>query len=1205
MANRYVLPLETLRMADVARVGGKNASLGELISQLAATGVRVPGGFATTAEAFDQFLAHGGLTQRINEALGKLDVDDVGALSQAGAQIRGWVEKAPLPPALEAEIRSEYERVSSAGAEGSAGAPGASFAVRSSATAEDLPDASFAGQQESYLNIRGIDNILDAVRRVFASLYNDRAIAYRVHKGFTHSEVSISAGVQRMVRSDLGAAGVMFTMDTESGFREVVFITSSYGLGEMVVQGAVNPDEFYVSKVCMAAGKPAILRRGLGGKAIKMVFSQQSSAGKSVSQVEVPAAERERFSLTDAEVHELAKYAMSIEGHYGRPMDIEWGRDGEDGKLYILQARPETVKSQELRRDTLTRYRIGKRGAVLAEGRAIGSKIGQGKVRVIMDVSEIASVADGDVLVTDMTDPNWEPVMKRASAIVTNRGGRTCFSGDTRVLTSAGFMTFRELHERGHEGLSVPSLNRTSLKIEWKPVLAVMKRLAGMIRVGVSQTGRTQGNGLELTPDHKMLSLAGGELVDREIQDIVAKQDCVLLAQQLPQLSASTGKEHSLAYLLGGLMTDGHVHLTRTHGEVTFIQKPEVAKLDFIARMNQALLANYGKAFKESVKQVSTGFIRGKQVIGSANAYRCYSKSIATSVRAEEDTIVSTLLKGDAEVACHFLAGVIDGDGSFQKGRVNIYVSGGDLLEAVIVACLRIGIVPQVATNRSIYNVQIVEKLDLLARYTSRIHCRDERKVGSRFFSTRQLLPDTVNSDVNNRVRKNLLIDAEGLCNHLPAVSDAPLKDRLEHLLASDLRQARVGLEGTLAEAEVYNITVGDHHNYIVFTERYTPVLVNNCHAAIIARELGVPAVVGCEDATEKLAEGAEVTVSCAEGDTGFIYDGKMDFEAVEVKLDKMPEIPVKIAMNVGNPQLAFDFCQLPNEGVGLARLEFIISNMIGIHPKACLEYASLAGELKGQVAKQSRGYDNPVRFYVEKMTEGVATIAAAFWPKKVIVRMSDFKSNEYRNLIGGAKYEPTEENPMLGFRGASRYIAASFRDCFDLECEAMRKVRDTMGLTNVELMVPFVRTLKEAEQVLAILRENGLERGKNGLRIVMMCEIPSNAILADEFLEHFDGFSIGSNDMTQLTLALDRDSGLVMEAFDERDPAVKRMLHLAIQAARRAGKYVGICGQGPSDYPDLAEWLMSEGIESMSLNPDTVVETWLHLAKSSRKVAT
>jgi pyruvate, water dikinase len=790
MANRYVRPLETLRMSDVATVGGKNASLGELISQLSATGVRVPGGFATTAEAFDRFLAHNELAGRIDGMLSAVDVDDVAALAKAGAQIRGLVEAASLPPELEREIRAEYDRVEKE-------SPKATFAVRSSATAEDLPDASFAGQQETYLNIHGAEHVLEAVKRVYASLYNDRAIAYRVHKGFAHGEVSISAGVQRMVRSDLAAAGVMFTMDTESGFREVVFITSGYGLGETVVQGSVNPDEFYVSKLCLANGKPAILRRGLGTKAIKLAFDTEARAGRSVKELEVPAAERERFSLTDADVEELARYAVAIEKHYGRPMDIEWGKDGQDGKLYILQARPETVKSQEKRRDTLTRYRIGKRGEVLASGRAIGSKIGQGRVKVVMGVAEIGRVQEGDVLVTDMTDPNWEPVMKRASAIVTNRGGRTC-------------------------------------------------------------------------------------------------------------------------------------------------------------------------------------------------------------------------------------------------------------------------------------------------------------------------------------------------------------------------------------------------------------------HAAIIARELGVPAVVGCENATHVLQDGAEVTVSCAEGDTGYIYDGKMDFEAVDLKLDRMPEIPVKIAMNVGNPQLAFDFCQLPNDGVGLARLEFIISNTIGIHPKACIEYAKLPADLKAQVARQSRGYEDPVRFYVDKIAEGVSTIAAAFWPKKVIVRLSDFKSNEYRNLIGGTRYEPNEENPMLGFRGASRYIAESFRDCFQLECEAMRKVRDTMGLTNVEIMIPFVRTVPEGEKVLSLLRDNGLERGKNGLRVVMMCEIPSNAILADEFLRHFDGFSIGSNDMTQMTLALDRDSGLVMEAFDERDPAVKRMLHLAIQACRKANKYVGICGQGPSDYPDLAEWLMQEGIESMSLNPDTVVETWLHLAKAA-----
>lgn len=786
-----VLPLSQCRVRDVATVGGKNSSLGELISQLSAAGVRVPGGFATTAEAFRQFLDHNQLTEKINAALVDLDTDDIPALNKTGAMVRGWVVEAPLHPELDAQIRAAYAELTQNDAD-------ASFAVRSSATAEDLPDASFAGQQETYLNIKGIDNVLDAIKHVYASLYNDRAISYRVHQGFDHAEVALSAGVQRMVRSDTGAAGVMFTLDTESGFREVVFITSSYGLGEMVVQGAVNPDEFYVSKYCLSKGVPSVLRRTLGSKAQKMVFADTQSAGRSVETKPVDAAARNQFSLNDADVEELARYAVAIEVHYGRPMDIEWAKeknaDGNDGRIYILQARPETVKARDHKSGVLTRYKLQGKGTKLAEGRAIGGRVGSGPARIISNVNEIGLFQPGDVIVTDMTDPNWEPVMKKAAAIITNRGGRTC-------------------------------------------------------------------------------------------------------------------------------------------------------------------------------------------------------------------------------------------------------------------------------------------------------------------------------------------------------------------------------------------------------------------HAAIIARELGVPAIVGCEDATETIKDGAPVTASCCEGDTGFVYAGLVPFEVQTIALDNMPSIPVKISMNVGNPQLAFDFAQLPNDGVGLARLEFIISNTIGIHPKACLDYAKLPDDLRAQVAHASRGYASPKEFYVQKMTEGVSTIAAAFWPKKVIVRLSDFKSNEYRNLIGGPRYEPTEENPMLGFRGASRYIAQTFRDCFKLECEAMKFVRDTMGLTNVELMVPFVRTLGEADAVIGIMKEFGLERGVNNLRIVMMCELPSNAILADEFLERFDGFSIGSNDMTQLTLGLDRDSGLVMDEFDERDPAVKQMLHLAIKACRKANKYVGICGQGPSDYPDLAEWLMKEGIESMSLNPDTVVETWLHLA--------
>ncbi len=783
-----VIPFDRLRMTDVEAVGGKNASLGEMISQLAGAGIRVPGGFATTADAFREFLAHGRLAERIAGRLAALDVEDVAALATAGTEIRRWITDAPLPPALERDITRAFEALA-------ASDPDASWAVRSSATAEDLPDASFAGQQETFLNIKGLENILHAVKEVFASLYNDRAIAYRVHKGFAHGDVALSAGVQRMVRSDLGASGVMFTLDTESGFDQVVLITASYGLGETVVQGAVNPDEFYVYKRNLAEGRPAILRKTPGSKAIRMVFADAQAAGRSTRTIDVPEAERLRFSITDAEAEELARYAVTIERHYRRPMDIEWGRDGRDGRIYVLQARPETVKSQEDATDALRRYRLKSRSQVLASGRAIGQKVGKGRVRIVRSAAEMDRVQPGDVLVTDMTDPDWEPVMKRASAIVTNRGGRTC-------------------------------------------------------------------------------------------------------------------------------------------------------------------------------------------------------------------------------------------------------------------------------------------------------------------------------------------------------------------------------------------------------------------HAAIIARELGIPAVVGCGDATSALADGTEVTVSCAEGDTGHVYAGLLDVEVVEAALERMPPCPTKIMMNVGNPELAFEFRRLPNEGVGLARLEFVINRNVGIHPKALLELERQPKELKADIERRIAAYPGPTEFYVAKIAEGVATIAAAFWPKKVIVRMSDFKSNEYGNLVGGSRYEPHEENPMLGFRGASRYIADDFYDCFALECRALKRVRDEMGLTNVEIMIPFVRTVDEARRVVDLLARNGLRRGDNGLRLVMMCEVPSNAILADRFLEHFDGFSIGSNDLTQLTLGVDRDSGGPIAAtFDERDDAVKAMLAMAIDACRRNGRYIGICGQGPSDHPDLAQWLVDQGIESVSLNPDTVVETWLMLA--------
>ena len=785
--NAYVIPFEELRMADVELVGGKNASLGEMISQLHSKGVRVPTGFATTALAFREFLDHHQLTPKIAERLEHLNVDDVKALALAGQEIRHWITQVPFQPQLEAQIRQSFALLDSQG--------NGSYAVRSSATAEDLPDASFAGQQESYLNVVGIDDTLLRIKEVFASLYNDRAISYRVHKGFIHADVALSAGIQRMVRSDLAASGVMFTLDTESGFKEAVFITSSYGLGETVVQGAVNPDEFYVFKHALRTGKYPIIRRNLGSKLIQMTFTQPGETGR-VKTIDVPLEARNRYSLNDADIIELSQYALIIEEHYGRPMDIEWGKDGLDQKIYILQARPETVKSQQSAQLDL-QYKLKGQSKLLTHGRAIGQKIGAGPVRIIRDVSEMDRVQVGDVLVADMTDPNWEPVMKRAAAIITNRGGRTC-------------------------------------------------------------------------------------------------------------------------------------------------------------------------------------------------------------------------------------------------------------------------------------------------------------------------------------------------------------------------------------------------------------------HAAIIARELGVPAVVGCGDATEVLKDGMMVTVSCAEGDEGNVYDGLVEMEVSEVHHGMLPEIPLKIMMNIGNPQLAFNFCQLPNEGVGLARLEFIINNNIGIHPSAILNYPNIDADLKVAVESVARGHSSPYAFYVDKLSEGIATIAAAFYPKPVIVRLSDFKSNEYKKLIGGSRYEPDEENPMLGFRGASRYISADFAKAFEMECVAIKRVRNEMGLNNVELMIPFVRTTQQAAKVIELLANNDLKRGHNGLKIIMMCEIPSNAILAEEFLEYFDGFSIGSNDLTQLTLGLDRDSGMELLAldFDERDPAVLNLIEKAIRACQAKGKYVGICGQGPSDHPDFAKWLLDKGIASMSLNPDTVISTWEALSK-------
>ncbi|MCV6638413.1 phosphoenolpyruvate synthase [Candidatus Albibeggiatoa sp. nov. NOAA] len=1161
----YVIGFASLTLGDVATVGGKNASLGEMVSHLNNLGVSVPNGFATTASAFNQFIQQNNLQQRIYDSLSSLDVEDVEALTKVGQQIRQWVMDTPFQSELEQAIRQQYQQLLDT--EGSH----ISVAVRSSATAEDLPDASFAGQQESYLNVVGVDSVLDAVKKVFASLYNDRAIAYRVHQGFEHHDVSISAGIQRMVRSDIGSSGVMFTLDTESGFQDVVFITSSYGLGETVVQGSVNPDEFYVHKHTLLEGRPAILRRNRGSKVIKMVYGETGST----KTVEVPDADSFNFSITDADVEELARQALIVERHYQRPMDIEWGKDGNDGKIYILQARPETVKSQT-HSATVERFNLKQKGDVLVEGRSIGQKIGTGPVRIIHNIKEMSLVQKGDVLVTDMTDPDWEPVMKRASAIVTNRGGRTCFAGDTQVLTNQGFMTFADIYQRGFKNLKIPSLNRETLKIEWKRITDSMRKMSSLIQINVPQTGRLSDNTLKLTPDHKMLNLAKGKLVDTEIQNLLDNDDCLLLAQQLPQLHCSTDKECELAYWLGQVATG---------------EKSQVSSIASREQIEQQLIENTQTHIHEAYQQQQ---VECNKVVGGESW--CSLKAYSEEIELDAQKLIVSLMKSDQQLAYSFLAGLIDGTGYEKQGKISFTVTQSDYLQAAIVACLRVGIVPQVMKQPHQHTITIAEQLEQLSTYTQHIKVTESQD-SIRYFNTRQLFTESADKDIAKRIKNNFLLNEQGLNAALEQLDDAELTQDLQTLIDSDLRQARVNLVADLGQDWVYNITVEDHHNYIVFTENYTPVMVNNCHAAIIARELGIPAVVGCNDATHKLPNNEMVTVSCAEGDTGYIYKGELEYEVTTSDTGEMPDIPFKMMMNVGNPDRAFDFASLPNQGVGLARLEFIINRMIGIHPKALLNFDAQPEEIKQQIQKHISGYKDPVSFYVDRLAEGVSTLAAAFYPKPVIVRLSDFKSNEYANLIGGKQYEPEEENPMIGFRGASRYISESFQDCFALECQAMRKVRDEMGLTNVELMVPFVRTVDEARQVIEVLAQNGLERGKNGLRLIMMCELPSNALLAEQFLEYFDGFSIGSNDMTQLALGVDRDSGLVAYSFDERNDAVKALLHQAIQACRKQGKYVGICGQGPSDHEDFAKWLMDEGIGSVSLNPDTVVSTWLYLA--------
>ncbi|MDG2989888.1 phosphoenolpyruvate synthase [Candidatus Synechococcus calcipolaris G9] len=1187
-----VLELNAVGMGDLPLVGGKNASLGEMLQQLTPKGINVPDGFATTAQAFRCFIHEGGIDQQLRDTLTGLDVDDVSELHRIGKKIRTLILQTPFPENLNQAIAVAYGKMCDRYG------PDTDVAVRSSATAEDLPDASFAGQQETYLNVHGLKGVLEACHRCFASLFTDRAISYRQIKGFDHFDVALSVGVQKMVRSDLACSGVMFSIDTETGFKDTALITAAYGLGENVVQGAVNPDEYLVFKPTLKAGFKPILKKSVGTKEIKMVYDLGGS--KLTRNESVPQELREQFALTDDEILTLGRWACAIEDHYSTirgsytPMDIEWAKDGITGELFIVQARPETVQSQKAG-NILRSYHLDASGHVLAKGRAVGEMIGQGKARVILDVDKIDQFQAGEVLVTRRTDPDWEPIMKKAGAIVTDQGGRTCFTGDTKILTNQGFMTLSEVYGRGSEGLLTLSFNLQTQEIEWKPIVDTMKRLSHVIGVSISQTGKMTHNTLHLTPDHKMINLRNGQFVKTEIQEMLAQNEMVVVAQKIPQLVKQSEEAADLAYFLGGIITDGSIYNARTHGEVQFIQKDVPEKAAFIATMQAKAVKLFGKSFTPYEKKASTGVIRGETVTGQATAYRLYSKSIAYQVKELEENIVSLLLKGSPEVAHQFLAGVIDGDGCYANNRINIYVSEENLLQAIIVACMKINTIPQVTRNRNIYNIQIVENLPEILSYTQRVKGEvTARTIQTRFFSARQLFDETAVGQVKLRRDQNYLI-SEQLLEEM---------NEFESLRQGDIRMQRVIQVEDLQPAEVFNITVADHHNYVVFTEKYTPVLACNCHAAIIAREMGIPAIVGSNNATQQIKTGQEVTVSCAEGEEGRIYGGLLPFHVDEVPLHDLPRTRTQILMNVGNPEEAFSLSAIPNDGVGLARLEFIIANHIQAHPLALLHFDDLEDEwAKFKIAELTAQYSDKAAFFVDKLAQGIGAIAAAFYPKPVVVRVSDFKSNEYANLLGGKQFEPHEENPMIGWRGASRYYDPKYAEGFALECQSMKKVRDEMGLTNVILMIPFCRTPNEGRRVLEEMAKHGLKRGENGLEVYVMCELPSNVVLADEFAQVFDGFSIGSNDLTQLTLGLDRDSALVAHLFDERNEGVKRMVAQAIQTAKAQGRKIGICGQAPSDYPEFARFLVEQGIDSISLNPDSVLKTLLSIAETEQSL--
>lgn len=1196
----FILWFDQVGIEDTELVGGKNASLGEMYRMLTPKGVNIPNGFIVTARAYWHFIKKAGIQKEIKKTLKGLNTHDVKDLAEKGRKVRKIILDAELPQELKDAICDGYKHLCIQYGKNT------DVAVRSSATAEDLPGASFAGQQETYLNIRGEKQLLEACRKCFASLFTNRAISYRADKGFGQLKVALSIGVQKMVRSDKASSGVIFTIDTESGFRDVVYTTAGFGLGENIVQGKINPDEYYVFKPTLKKGFKSVISKKLGPKKWKMVYDKK----KTTRNIRTSMKERKSFCLNDDELLTLARWSCIVEDHYAHkykrdsPMDLEWAKDGITKQLFILQARPETVHSLK-EGHVIEKYLLQEKGKVLTTGSSVGEKIGQGKTKIINNMDNLKNFKKGEVLVTDMTNPDMEPVMKLAKGIVTDKGGRTCFGENTRILTNKGFYKIKDIYDRfkQQEGLFVLSLDNKTNKIVWRPVIAVNKRRSTLWKAQISPTLRSKQNHLEVTLDHKFFTLKDRSLCKEEIRDIIQKKEGVLIADKIPQWG-NTFLNENKAYLFGALLSDGFTQKNKQGGYVVgFVQKIIPQKKEFINTVRSAFKESYNRNLK---------LVLDKR--GNIGSYQCYSKNIYEQLMDVKNKIVTIVLSMDEPHLLHFLAGIIDGDGNLSHHQIQVTVSenNGRLLEAIIIASYRVGIIPTICKRKSWYVISYNEGVDKLLAFTKRVKGNINRHTSIKRVLSRQILSDVVNQ-VNKRGRikhdyiaRNLMMSKKKIEKDvIPNVSN---KKDFERLTNSDFYMNRAKFEEYLGEKDVYNLTVEAaeemNHNYIVFTSNYTPVIVSNCHAAIVSRELGVPCIIGTTDATRKIKTGKNVTVDCSQGETGFVYDGLLKFKIDKINLKTLPKTKTEIMMNLGEPEQAFKKRFLPNKGVGLAREEFIINSHIKIHPLALINFKKLKDKkVKKKITELTYGYKNKTEFFVNNLAYGIAILGAAFYPHDVIVRFSDFKSNEYANLIGGKSFEPTESNPMIGWRGASRYYSENFKEAFALECRAILKVRNEMGLHNVKVMIPFCRTLEEGKKVIQEMKKNGLNQGENGLEVYVMCEIPSNVVLADQFAQIFDGFSIGSNDLTQLTLGLDRDSALVSSIFDERNEAVKRLVSQVIDVAKKNGKKIGICGDAPSTFPDFAKFLVECGINSMSLTPDAIVKTILIVAEEEKKM--